>query len=591
MKKCSIWKAMCTIIPISLKASPIRFAFVNVFGIAQSLLMGVNTVLLARFIDNLTASIADGKLNTKLVSAVCMYVLGIIGFQLLSSIFNYMVSIFLNICDGEFRAIYNQEISRLAPIEFEKTDTLDEIKKAEAGRNVAKVFVFHLISILDMVPPYIIFLGFYLRSLDPLLLLSVLAAFLPAIYMLFAQHRLFAKIEDMSAPIMRRYNGYKASIISKQCLKETRILGAYSFFMNKMMKELITLCCEKKNSELKAGLLNASINLFSLLGYLATLVLLIYGVLCKNISIGSFAAVYSSIDQFFGMVTAMVCGFIGETIHNVPAIENLVTFITKDKEVNDKQEDRAIECNDFGIRLENVSFVYPNMQTPSIRNISVSIPAYQHIAIVGENGAGKTTLTKLMMGLYKPSSGNVFIGGLDTKCYSDRHSFQKHISAVFQMFCRYQMTLADNVRISDMMSKELPETALAETTLPKAIRQSAETVMLSREFGGIDLSGGQWQQVAITRARFRKHRIVFLDEPTAAIDPMMEADIYRRFLNLSTEKTTIVVSHRLSSARLADRILVMQDGMIVEDGSHDELILHGGKYKDMWDAQAESYNM
>lgn len=208
---------------------------------------------------------------------------------------------------------------------------------------------------------------------------------------------------------------------------------------------------------------------------------------------------------------------------------------------------------------------------------------------MGENGAGKSTLAKLLLGIYHPTSGNVTIGGLETRTVNP-NTYQKHMSAVFQNFGRYQMTLSENVKISDFAGTGKPEKLLEDTGLAPEMVQNPDNVMLSREFGGVELSGGLWQQVAIARGRYREHEIIVLDEPTAALDPLTESTVYHKFLEMVKGKTAFIISHRLGSARLADRILVMQGGRLVEEGSHEELLGKNGLYREMWEAQAQMWS-
>lgn len=208
--------------------------------------------------------------------------------------------------------------------------------------------------------------------------------------------------------------------------------------------------------------------------------------------------------------------------------------------------------------------------------------------MVGENGAGKSTLAKLILGLYPTGKGRIEIGGFGAE-NMQAESCRKYMSAVFQNFVRYQMTLSDNVRISEYGSDRDPKAVLEKTSLDRGLVEGCDTAMLSREFGGTNLSGGMWQQVAIARGRYRSHEIIVLDEPTAAIDPVEEYAMYRDFLTMAKGKTAVMISHRLGSARLADRILVMSGGRIVEDGTHEELLSRNGLYREMWDAQAASY--
>jgi len=245
-----------------------------------------------------------------------------------------------------------------------------------------------------------------------------------------------------------------------------------------------------------------------------------------------------------------------------------------------------------GISANGLTFYYPKSLIPAIDTVSLTINKGETVAIVGENGSGKTTLVKLLCGLYKPDSGQVVIGGQDTIITNDAALFLT-TSAVFQNYVRYhQLSLEENVKISEYNSIRdvVPALESAEIiykdnfTFPRGI----ETI-LSREFDGTEISTGQWQRVAMAKGVYRQHLFIILDEPTAAIDPLEETRIYKQFAKIAKEKTTLLVTHRLGSARIADKIIVMEHGKISEIGSHHELLKNGKKYAQMWNAQAYWY--
>jgi len=244
------------------------------------------------------------------------------------------------------------------------------------------------------------------------------------------------------------------------------------------------------------------------------------------------------------------------------------------------------------VKAENISFTYPGKDMPAVKNVSIYIKSGETIAIVGANGAGKSTLVRLLTGLYRPMEGNVSIGGLDT-IRTAPASLYKGTSGIFQRYQRYKMTLAENVAISDTVHS--PDESQMRAALSEAGFEGYErgTVkledMLAPEFDGIDLSGGQWQRLAIARGLYRTNDFIVLDEPTAAIDPIEETRIYKQFQELAKGKCAIVVTHRLGSAKLAHRIIVMDGGEIIDEGTHDELLSRPGKYADMWEAQAKWY--
>jgi ATP-binding cassette subfamily B protein len=245
-----------------------------------------------------------------------------------------------------------------------------------------------------------------------------------------------------------------------------------------------------------------------------------------------------------------------------------------------------------GIVVEGATFRYPNADADSVTDIHLAIRAGETVAIVGKNGAGKTTLARFLTGIYKPTSGRVLLCGMDTSNADAAHLFD-NVSGVFQKYQRYQMTLRDNIRISDYGNSADIERPLSQAGVDVnggSFPNGLDT-MLSREFEGVDLSGGEWQRVAIARGLYRTHDTILLDEPTAAIDPLEESRIYRQFIEMSRSKTAIIITHRLGSTQIADRVLVMDKGRIVGDGTHQTLMKDCELYRDMYNAQAEWYEL
>ena len=246
-----------------------------------------------------------------------------------------------------------------------------------------------------------------------------------------------------------------------------------------------------------------------------------------------------------------------------------------------------------GISLRGVSFAYPGAAQKAVDDVTLTISHGETVAVVGENGSGKSTLARLLLGLYLPDGGSVFYGKVNTKDAAAGSLFT-HISAEFQKYQRYQMTLRENISISDV-SRNAGSAGLDEVCAKAGIDKSGGSfnngyeTMLSREFDGVDLSGGQWQRVAIARSFFRAHRFIVLDEPTPAIDPIEETKIYNRFAEISKGKTALIITHRLGSVKLADRILVMKNGKLVEQGTHAQLMAAEGEYARLYKSQEQWY--
>ncbi|HEY4033591.1 MAG TPA: ABC transporter ATP-binding protein [Ktedonobacteraceae bacterium] len=246
------------------------------------------------------------------------------------------------------------------------------------------------------------------------------------------------------------------------------------------------------------------------------------------------------------------------------------------------------------IEFRNVSFTYPDKAQPTLKNVSFTLRSGEAIALVGRNGAGKTTLVKLLTRLYDPDEGEILIGGRNVKEY-DLHELRDHIGVIFQDYVKYNMKASENIgvgRVGEVENLELIDAAAHKSGADTVIGRLQEGYdsMLGRWFDkGMQLSGGEWQKVALARAFMRDARILILDEPTSALDAQAEYDVFTRFRHLTEGKTAIFISHRFSTVRLADRIFVIENGEVIENGSHQELMALDGRYAQLFNLQAEAY--
>ena len=276
-------------------------------------------------------------------------------------------------------------------------------------------------------------------------------------------------------------------------------------------------------------------------------------------------------------------------------LSNLFEFLSVKPKIIGPAKPRPIfKRLERGIKLENVSFHYPSTDRPVLVNTSLSIKAGEHIALVGANGAGKSTLIKLICRLYDPTTGRIKFDGIDIKEF-DVNELRRQISVVFQDFVRYHLRVSDNIWFGnvelDERSPRIQESAIAAGIEPaiQKLPKGYDSILGKMFEHGEELSVGEWQKIALARAFLRDAQIIILDEPTSALDAKSEYEIFEKFRQLARGKSAFLISHRLSTAKLADRILVLEEGCIVEDGSHEELIRKNGVYARMFALQSQYY--
>ena len=550
-------------------------------------IMGTN-VLVFHLLEAVLSQLTEPERLSEIVGAILVVGAVILIRELLEMVADPIATYVFGKTSAVLTEAMNQKVERLEVIDFETLDANERLELAKAGTMGAiSMLMAFLFPVFQMT--FFATAAIYLHSLSPLLSLVVPLTFLPRIASHLVRGSRYYQLERKTVPMLREFQYLERCMTDREYFKETRILGAGSRLAQRYRSTLSRFNVERWREDLRIGGIDLGLSVLVLLGYAGSFVLAAFLLADGSIGVGGFAVVIYAVSRLM-MMTRAVMDMLGQSYRASATASHLFEFLERDE--GRPPGDRAGEVT-VTVTARQVSFTYPGTDTAAVDDVHVDLEPGTTVALVGANGAGKTTLAKLLLGLYVPSSGDVLRGTVNTR-EATRQDIRERTSAVFQNFQRYQMTLRDNVVLADVTRAEDEEAvirALERGGVPADLWQGEEglDLMLSREFGTRDLSLGQWQRVAIARGLFREHDLILLDEPTASIDPLEEQALYERFMEIAAGRTAILVTHRLGSARLADRILVMRDGRIVEDGTHRQLLDRRGLYHEMFTAQADWY--
>ena len=582
-KSISIVTMLRRLLPIATKGNVGRFVAGQLSTVLLMATLLAETIVTAQILNAVDAAIVTHSYAGPLFWLGMMALVQIFS-PLLNGTTNLYLQDLMNRAYGNVAVRLQKKLARIPTSEFEVPSTLDAINKADAGASVASAIVIMvLLSVFGYIP-FFIGVSIYLYTLKPILAIAPVVVFIPVMTAQVLKVKMFGDLEKAAAPERRKVDYYERCIGDREFFKETRLIGAFAYFKKLYTDSVKAMNKVINKTEVKAGVMELVMQALSVCGYGLLFYMLIVALMDGDISVGEFAAVFASISGLFGMMDEMIRSNVGDVMQEKELAVNILKLLDLPERTGDKSADVS-----QGIELRNVHFTYPGSKNESICGVNLELRPKETLAIVGTNGAGKTTLVKLLTGIYTPSDGVVLHGGVSTQEIKPDELF-KNTSAVFQDFGRYKMTLDTNLRIGDLNSgRELTKVIEdSDINLDADSYPQGLATMLSKEFGGVDISGGQWQRIAIARGLYKQHELIVLDEPTAAIDPLEETRIYKKFAEISEDKTAVIVTHRLGSCRIADRIVVMDAGNVMQVGTHEELLSdEDGLYRRMWEAQAE----
>lgn len=381
---------------------------------------------------------------------------------------------------------------------------------------------------------------------------------------------------------------------SKESAKELKLFGLGPFLVRRYRNISDELHRQTVGLAKRKLLLGSLLTLLGTVGYYGTYAYVIYRTVIGAWSLGQLTFLAGAIAGASTNIQALFSTFSGIADQALFLTDLLDFLAVRPRIVSKPGAIAAPRPIRQGIEFKDVWFAYPSNSSPVLRGISLHLSPSERIALVGENGQGKTTIAKLLTRLYDPTEGQILLDGIDLREY-DLEDLWKEVGVIFQDFMRYDMTAHENIamgRIESANSRFQIRSAAMKSYAESLIRKlpkGYDQLLGCRFEGGIELSGGEWQKIALARAHLREAQLLILDEPTAALDARSEHEIFERFAELAEGKMTLLISHRFSTVRMADRILVLQDGRIAEQGSHDELVRNGGHYAEMFELQAAGY--
>jgi ATP-binding cassette, subfamily B, bacterial len=396
------------------------------------------------------------------------------------------------------------------------------------------------------------------------------------------------------APERRELDYVRQVAASAETAKEVKIFGLNRFLIERYLELAVSFFRANRRIAMRRAAWGSVLTAVSTVAYYFAYAYIVWRTLHGDFSIGNLTFLAGSFLRLRGLLEQMLMGFssvAGQALY----LDDLFSFFEIAPEIVSPANPRAFPTPiREGFVFENVGFRYPGADRWAVRELSFHLRAGEVLALVGENGAGKTTLVKLLSRLYDPDEGRILLDGHDLREY-DLFELRRNIGVIFQDFVRFHLTAADNIAVGLIDARgdrerivKAAERSLADEVIAK-LPDGYDQMIGKRFKTGIDLSGGEWQKIAIARAYMRDAQVLILDEPTAALDARAEFEVFQRFKELSAGKTAVLISHRFSSVRMADRIVVLGEGRVEAVGTHQELLAQGGRYAELFELQAAGY--
>lgn len=523
--------------------------------------------------------------NTSPVNIILLVVIYVIAQFLQESIENLQSNFAVKLnyhLNNRINYVINKKLSVIRAELYEDKAVFDLISRVRENITFETINTFgNVLALFMMIITTISYIGI-ISTINCYLPIIITCSLVPYCILFFFQQR--KKYEqNVELSDKRRYVNYLNSVLTeRENAKDIRTFESLDYIKGKVQKEREKVYIVEKRLAIKQLRENILVNIFQY-GIIGTTLFWGY---CKyrdgNITLGDIMLIITALQGIISSFSSIADNFMSMSDFSFN-LKDWKTFIDLEEEplIN-------IDLKSFDLQLENVSFVYPGSEKKVLNNINLHIKEGEKVAIVGENGSGKTTLLYLLLGIYEPTTGVVKIGKENLQ--NVLRDYRKKVSCLFQDYIKYQMSIEDNVFLNRQISKKYINKFVEKNDFIKNFPEMEKTMLGKINDLGIELSGGQWQKLAIFRALVKPEtKILIMDEPVASLDPKSENDLYENFDDICQKKSLILISHRLGVTRLCDKIIVMKEGRIIEQGSHNQLMAVKGEYYKMFTAQQQFY--
>ena len=494
-----------------------------------------------------------------------------------------------------------EHAARLDLAQFEDPEFYDHLERARR-QTVGRIALLTLLLSMSQDALTLLTLAGALIAYSPWLLLLLAIAVIPS----FLGETHFASLGYSLlfrwTPERRQLDYLRYVGASDKTAKEVQMFGLAPWITERYATLSQRFYEENRDLSIRRGMVSALLSILGTIGYYAAYVVILLHAVHGDITIGMLTFLAASFARGRDVIQSILLSA-SNVYEQALYLRDLFVFLdmrpTIESPPNAHPAPKKVQS---GFVFENVGFRYPGSERWAVRNVDMALKPGERVALVGENGAGKTTITKLMARLYDPTEGRITLDGVDLKHY-DLVSLRHAIGVIFQDFVRYDMRFDENIGVGEIESvradleksngtppsiSAAAENSLAASLLPRFTKGYQQ--MLGRRFDdGVDLSGGEWQKIALARAYIRDAQVLILDEPTAALDARAEYEVFLRFSELVAGRMAVLISHRFSTVRMADRIIVLRHGKVEEQGSHEELLAKHGLYEELFRMQAAGY--